>query len=155
MTQNETKKKNKTITLLFLLLQLKVDARLLVVRNIDVANGVTNGTRAFLRSFGNKNKFLIVEIASSGQQVFITKIKQKITLRNGKVFYRVQFPVILGYAMTVHRVQGMTLSHVFMSMEDYFAFGQVRIKIFAVVIMINVNVIFITIVIVLSPINIF
>ena len=48
---------------------------------------------------------------NDGSIIPIPKIKQKIDkLSNQSIYvYRTQFPILLGYAVTVHRVQGATL----------------------------------------------
>jgi ATP-dependent DNA helicase PIF1 len=105
--------------------QIKVDARVLIVRNVDVDLGITNGTVGFVRAIGDKLKYLIIEIDGTKEMAFIRPVKQKLTSKSGRSYYRVQFPILLGYALTVHRVQGMTLPKVYVSLDNYFAPGQV------------------------------
>ena len=56
----------------------------------------------------------------------ITRIKHYVSLRHSTdIAIREQFPLILGWAITVHRVQGMTISsNVFVLDSTFFASGQ-------------------------------
>ena len=55
----------------------------------------------------------------------ITKTRQNLGFEGAPQFIRVQFPLILGWALTVHKVQGMTLERAYIVLnENFFASGQ-------------------------------
>ena len=101
---------------------------MIVTRNIDVAKGVTNGARGTVKLINLNGGYISLALESApDEKVFIRRIQQNITLPGGpgREIIRRQFPLILGWAMTVHRVQGMTLdSAVVFLDETFFAAGQ-------------------------------
>lgn len=102
----------------------KPGAKLIITRNLDVTRGVVNGTMCTLIAIASH--YLVVQVRSEdGEPFFINRIRQKIVTSSGIVYYRYQYPVILGWAMTVHRVQGMTLPKAFIRMDSsFFEYGQ-------------------------------
>ena len=105
-------------------LTLKVGARVVLTKNIDIAYGWTNGTLAVVTCI-NKNSVTLQHLQTNRKTV-VTKIKQKLGFPGCNVKYmRQQFPIILGWALTVHKVQGMTLSRAYVQLsKSFFASGQ-------------------------------
>ena len=99
-------------------------AKVMITRNLDVAGGVVNGTVGILHRV--HNKVLMVKTLDGSNTIPVPKVKQKMHLKkNGIYVYRVQFPVILAWACTVHKAQGMTLDKCFVYMDNtFFASGQ-------------------------------
>ena len=105
----------------------RIGAKVMIIRNLDVAGGVVNGTVGILQSV--HKKVLMVKRLDGSEIIPIPKVKQKIQLKNhGISVYRVQYPIILSWACTVHKAQGMTLGKCFVYMENsFFASGQVYV----------------------------
>ena len=106
-------------------LKLKVGARVVVTRNLDVAQGVVNGTIGTVENI--QPNLITIRRCSDGDLMCVQPIKHVVKLKgtSNKVV-REQFPLILAWAVTIHRVQGMTLStNVYVYMDSsFFAQGQ-------------------------------
>ena len=105
-------------------LTLKIGARVVLTKNIDIQYGWTNGTLAIVTNIF-KNSVTIQHLQTNRKTV-VTKTKQKLGFPGCSAKYiRQQFPLILGWALTVHKVQGMTLSRAYVQLsKSFFASGQ-------------------------------
>ncbi|XP_016173825.1 uncharacterized protein LOC107616376 [Arachis ipaensis] len=95
-------------------LKLKIGVLIILLRNIDPAGGLCNGTRLVVRDLGrNVISADIVSGSNVGDKVFITRMNMipSDTVIPFK-FQRRQFPVSLSFAMTINKSQGQTLSTV-------------------------------------------
>ena len=100
-------------------------ARVVVRRNINVDHGWVNGTIAQIVSL-NTNCIVLCQIDNPKERLALPRFKQIIQV-GGSSYYIVRrhFPVIPGYAVTVHRVQGMTVKKAIVLLnENFFASGQ-------------------------------
>ena len=102
---------------------IRKQSRVMVTRNLDIQGGVVNGTSGILIEV--HPKILIME-TDSGLTIPVPRVKQRIIFPvTNTVVYRVQFPIILSWACTVHRVQGTTLNTAHISLDNtFFAPGQ-------------------------------
>ena len=115
-------------------LRVKNGAALILLRNINPAEGLCNGTRLILDETLPGNRVLRCRIASddpkfNGKTVLIPRIKfvQKET-DWGYAWVRRQFPVRLAYAITINKAQGQTLHRVAVWLEQpCFAHGQLYV----------------------------
>ena len=140
-------------------LQLKVGVSIMVTNNIDVSNGLTNGARgtvtniitdqnqqkiqAILVQFGNeaigedakkKSKYKHI----NKDTVLIVESEVSFPVKGTKSFNvnRRQFPLMLAWAVTINKCQGLTLSKIVVDMspekgtyqpgQAYVAFSRVR-----------------------------
>jgi ATP-dependent exoDNAse (exonuclease V) alpha subunit len=110
------------------MLKLKINCPIILLRNIDPANGLCNGTRLVVRGF-QKNAIdaEIVLGQHSGTRVFLPRIPlcpsddDMFPFR----FKRKQFPVRLSFAMTINKSQGQTIPNVGIYLpEPVFSHGQ-------------------------------
>jgi hypothetical protein len=93
-------------------LEFKLDTPLMLLRNLDPAKGLCNGTRLLARQLANNGRQLIVQIMSGspahlGALVVLPRIK---FIQDGSelgfAWTRVQFPVRCAFAMTINKSQG-------------------------------------------------
>ncbi|KAL7308758.1 hypothetical protein PS15m_012269 [Mucor circinelloides] len=97
-------------------LDLKIGVPIMVIRNIDPAAGICNGTRLIVTSLGtNVIEANIATGPHAGNIALIPKIKF-ISLATEGVspfdFTGIQFPVRPAFAMTINKAQGQTLDSV-------------------------------------------
>ncbi|XP_062187873.1 uncharacterized protein LOC133891170 [Phragmites australis] len=96
-------------------LKVKINCRVILLRNLDPHNGMCNGTRLMVRAF-QKNVIdaMIVGDQHAGKMVFISRIplcpSEDISLLFN--FKRKQFPVHLSFAMTINKTQGQTIQNI-------------------------------------------
>jgi ATP-dependent exoDNAse (exonuclease V) alpha subunit len=95
-------------------LELKVGCPVMVLRNMDPANGVCNGTRAIVTRMSNRVlEIRLISGRDAGKTHFLPRIKMNATgIELPFPMQRVQFPVRLGFSMTVNKAQGQSLKFV-------------------------------------------
>jgi len=105
---------------------LKVGAPIMLLRNLDIKNGLSNGTRLIVTKIGRR--VLEAEIAvgaNIGRKVFIPRIK--LCPSDYPIsFERIQFPVQLCFSMYINKAQGQSLQRfgvicriLFFHMDNY------------------------------------
>jgi ATP-dependent DNA helicase PIF1 len=103
---------------------LKVGARVMLIKNLDTARGLINGTT------GN-----VIDIASSYVSVKFDHIEEPIPVemekwdleyKKSKVVAE-QIPLILGYSVTTHKSQSLTLEKALLDLDRCFCDGQVYV----------------------------
>lgn len=111
------------------LLQFVVGAKYMCIRNMDIKNGIINGTMLKLLRCGSRiAQFEVLTGKSQGSVELFTKVMFTITPEaSGLPFsiQRLQFPVIPAYCLSVHKAQGQSLLRVGIIFEsDPFTHGQ-------------------------------
>lgn len=71
-----------------------------------------------------KNKVLPVVRFSNGEQLTVFPEKFTVEVTNEGIAERIQIPLKLAYAMTIHKSQGLTIDKAQMSLSDVFECGQ-------------------------------
>lgn len=112
-------------------LMLKESCPLILLRNLNPAEGLCNGTRLICRQL--RRHTICAEIAFGqykGKNIFIPRIPLQTpdNEKNGIPFIRRQFPVRLCFAMTINKAQGQTLDYVGVYLkEPVFSHGQLYV----------------------------
>jgi len=114
------------------MLQLKVGAKYMCIRNLDAPRGIINGTMMRLLHIGRRYlQMQVLTGKSQGSVELIMKAKFTITPEaSGLPFtmLRVQYPLIAAYCLSVHKAQGQSLLRLGIVFEsDPFTHGQLYV----------------------------
>ncbi|CAG9825819.1 unnamed protein product [Phaedon cochleariae] len=116
-------------------LSLKKGCVVMLLRNIDITNGLCNGTRLRITSLGDnlvRARILTGGVeASRGNDIFLPRMNltaaENVTFLPGTV-HRNQFPIRVAFAMTINKAQGQTFKKVGICLEmPCFAHGQLYV----------------------------
>ena len=114
-------------------LQLKVGAKVMFVKNDTVDHSFYNGMMGIVKKLGHR----YVEVEAEGKLLFvipqywehqryiINKETKKLDVEVTGSF--VQLPLMLAWAVTIHKSQGLTFDKVVIDAERAFTFGQVYV----------------------------
>lgn len=114
-------------------LKMKVGAQVMLTVNFDVEMGLVNGSRGVVIKYDEEVEKLYVRFLD-GREIPFERHSYAFE-EDGKVLYHVQqFPFILAYALSIHKVQGCTLDFavmdlgysVFENSMSYVALSRVR-----------------------------
>jgi ATP-dependent exoDNAse (exonuclease V) alpha subunit len=114
-------------------LTIKIGAQVILLANLDTDHGWVNGTLA--KVVGIENNLPVIQ-RDNGDKIIVDKeewtIKETIVLPNGDTTYpviasRKQIPLKLGWAITVHKSQSLTLDKVEIDFEGTFECAQVYV----------------------------
>ncbi|XP_062182115.1 uncharacterized protein LOC133886421 [Phragmites australis] len=112
-------------------LKLKVNCPIILLRNIDPANGLCNGTRLVIRGFQrNAIDTEIMLRKHAGKRIFLPRIP--LCPSDDEMFpflfKRKQFPVRLSFAITINKAQGQTIPNVGVYLpQPVFSHGQLYV----------------------------
>lgn len=112
-------------------LKLKLNCPIILLRNIDPANGLCNGTRLIVLGFQrNAIDAEIVTGQHTGERVFLPQIP--LCTSDDEIFpfrfKRKQFPVRVSFAMTINKAQVQIIPNVGVYLpEPVFSHGQVYV----------------------------
>ena len=104
---------------------LKEGCRIVLRRNLQISEGWVNGAMCEILAM-TPNCILVCKIGSADKKYPVPRTKQKIDIKGASYsILRSQFPVQLAYAVTVHRVQGLTVDKAIVILNNnFFASGQ-------------------------------
>lgn len=113
-------------------LHLKVGAQVMLLVNEDVSRGLVNGSLGVVTSFTTKGPVVKFESDSLVVEPNQWEIKEQEAKKGGGFLYkivatRVQIPLKLAWASTVHKCQGMTLDQAIVDMTGAFTTGMVYV----------------------------
>src|SRR3990172_2958628 len=83
----------------------KINAQIMITWNIDVENKISNGTRGVLKDI-TENGILVT--LKDNRDIKIERIEYKYK-NDEESLIRLQYPIIIAYALTIHKCQGSTL----------------------------------------------
>ena len=106
-------------------LKIKIGARVMCIVNYDMDNEICNGSQGTIQDIVTSNNEIktITVLFDNGIKKVMTKyVWQSETYPNIALF---QFPLVLAWAITIHKIQGATLDNAIMDIgDDIFEYGQ-------------------------------
>lgn len=115
-------------------LTLKIGAQVMMLKNTFVKDGIINGSIGIIRSFDSKKGYPVVEF-TNGSVLTITPNEWAVSKFNENTAQveveamMIQIPLVLAWAITVHKSQGMTLEKIRCNLGSAFAEGQVYVAV--------------------------
>ncbi|KAM5291690.1 ATP-dependent DNA helicase PIF1 [Ctenodactylus gundi] len=106
------------------LLQLKLGAQVMLVKNLAVSRGLVNGARGVVVGFEAEGRGLPRVRFLCGVTEVIHTDRWTVQATGGQLLSRQQLPLQLAWAMSIHKSQGMSLDCVEISLGRVFASGQ-------------------------------
>lgn len=97
-------------------LRLRKGCRVLLIKNMDVSIGLVNGSTGTIKECLEDS--VVVEF-DNGTTETIQKVEWELEMDNSKVFCK-QIPLMLSYAITCHRSQGLSLDSAVLDLDDCF-----------------------------------
>ena len=97
-------------------LSLAVDARVMLRCNIDTNAGLVNGAIGTVLSVAAQ--YVTVQFDNVSVPSKIEKVKSRFIVFKNVYVYRKQFPLILAYAVTIHKCQGVSLDCAIVDLSD-------------------------------------
>ena len=126
MTSSELEKLNKDCNMTAGLeaeLKLAVGVRVMLRRNLDTAQGLVNGALGTVSAI-TKEYIQVTFDHTPNLQFKIERIRSKFQILRRFYVYRKQFPLILAFAVTIHKCQGLSLDCAIVDLSsDIFATG--------------------------------
>ena len=91
--------------------------RIILIKNINIDLKISNGLEG---EYVDHSDHILLMRLVDGSITPIPKIKMKIEKleRHGTFVYRTQFPTLLSYSVTIHRVQGATLNKIHVYLDN-------------------------------------
>ena len=111
------------------ILKLKVGAQVMMIKNTYQKEGIINGSLGIIRDFSPKKSYPVVEFANGKtitigiEEWLIEKYdeEKKLILTEAGML---QIPLILAWAITIHKSQGLTLDKISCDLSEIFSPGQ-------------------------------
>lgn len=102
-------------------LELKIGAQVMLLKNINVSDGLVNGARGIVMRY--EGNVPVVKFKSN-KEYLAKPEKWTIKTPTGGILVRWQVPLKLAWAFSIHKSQGLTLDCVEMSLSKVFEAGQ-------------------------------
>jgi ATP-dependent DNA helicase PIF1 len=112
-------------------IQLKVNAQVVLLRNLDFSKGLVNGSRGVVTDFimGDATMpYVPVVTFANGEKLVVTQQEWKVEQGKQVLASRRQIPLALCWATTIHKSMGQTLTKVQTRVASAFAYGQVYVS---------------------------
>ena len=102
-------------------LQLCVGAQVMLLKNLDMANGLANGSRGVVSGF--INDMPIVRFLNGEERVIDYNVWE-IEENEKRLLRAQQIPLKVAYAISIHKSQGCSLDYAEIDLSDIFEYGQ-------------------------------
>jgi ATP-dependent DNA helicase PIF1 len=106
---------------------LKKNARVMLVKNLNVEIGLVNGALGTIIDFIGNEKNPLVKF-DNNQEVIIEPSNWEIEIDDCKGV-ACQIPLMLAYSLTIHKCQSLTLENAILDLDDCFCDGQIYVAI--------------------------
>ena len=97
-------------------LLLAVGARVMLRRNIDTKTGLVNGALGTVLSISKD--LITIQFDHISRPYDVDRVQTKFMVMKNFYIYREQFPLILAYAVTIHKCQGLSLDCAIVDLSD-------------------------------------
>ena len=101
-------------------LQIKIGAKVMLIKNLDVSSGLCNGSVGTIKGISNSEISVFFE---NGLTHYIKKEEFKLEMENCRVTMQ-QYPLILAYSITISKAQGLTLTNAILDLNKCFCVHQ-------------------------------
>jgi len=103
--------------------ELAIGAQVMLVKNLDLTQGLVNGTRGVITEYNDQIPTVAFD---NGIQMPIKPLVFEVESGN-LVLTRTQIPLILAWALTIHKCQGATITNVITDLTEVFDDAQVYV----------------------------
>lgn len=103
-------------------LHFKIGAQYLITKNIDIGIGAVNGATC-VYGLSDDGSSIVFRL-SSGIEIDLVPQMVRLKVKGDIYLERIQYPLRLGYAITIHNSQGMTLDAATIDLKNTFAAHQ-------------------------------
>ena len=97
-------------------LTIAIGARVMLRCNIDTASGLVNGAIGTVLAITSRR--VTIKFDNIDKPYNVEKVSRKFTIMNKFHIFRAQFPLILSFAMTIHKCQGLSLDCAIIDLSD-------------------------------------
>ena len=97
-------------------LVLAIGARVMLRRNVDTKKGLVNGSLGTVTAI--TKQFVTVQFDHLTSPYQVERVKSRFVVMKNYYVRREQFPLILAYAVTIHKSQGLSLDHAIIDLSD-------------------------------------
>jgi hypothetical protein len=106
------------------LLELKLGAQVLLLKNLSVADGLVNGSQGVVTSLSADKRRLPTVTFANGVERLIEPSEWTIEVGGVECAKRNQIPLMLAWAISIHKSQGLTLDEATCELGSCFTTGQ-------------------------------
>lgn len=106
-------------------LRLKVGAQVILIKN-RISQGLVNGSRGVVSGFSSKAGNALVQFDNGGVHCISPELFE-MRGPGGSKLQRSQLPLKLGWALTIHKAQGLTLTRAELDVSGAFEAGQIYV----------------------------
>lgn len=100
---------------------LREGAQVILLKNLDVANGLVNGSRGVVVDFDTEG-LPVVEFDNAVKTIELQEFSMEVC---GEIkAKRIQIPLALAWALSVHKSQGMSIDKLYVDLNGVFEYGQ-------------------------------
>ncbi|KAG6622194.1 ATP-dependent DNA helicase PIF1, partial [Phytophthora cinnamomi] len=104
-------------------LSLKKNARVLLIKTLSPARGLVNGSRGIVEGFTPQSNLPVVRF-SNGVTEIIGQEEFSVSVADTVLASRRQLPLVLAWAISIHKSQGLSFDAAVLDLSRVFEFGQ-------------------------------